>query len=91
MTEVVRRAVAVYKFVEDETAAGKRLQVVDDDRVKEMHWCSRQWGSGGVHLAGAPPTCPGTSLLRPIVHFVSYAAEHHQRCLGRSIFFLASA
>lgn len=34
VTEIVRRAVAVYKFVEDEVGQGKTLQLVDkNDRV----------------------------------------------------------
>jgi predicted transcriptional regulator len=31
VTDIVRRAVAIYKFVEDETGSGKSLQLVDDD------------------------------------------------------------
>jgi predicted transcriptional regulator len=33
VTEVVRRAISVYKFIEDETANGKTLQLVSDDKV----------------------------------------------------------
>jgi L-serine deaminase len=36
-TEAIRRAIAVYKFVEDETAKGHRIQVVGDgDKVREL-------------------------------------------------------
>lgn len=35
ITDIVRRAVAVYKFVEDETATGKKLQLVDDENHVE--------------------------------------------------------
>jgi predicted transcriptional regulator len=31
VTEIVRRAISVYKFIEDETESGKRLQLVDAD------------------------------------------------------------
>jgi hypothetical protein len=30
ITEVVRKAIGIYKFVDDQTQAGKRLQLVDD-------------------------------------------------------------
>jgi predicted transcriptional regulator len=36
VTEVVRRAVSVLKFVEDEVAAGSKLQVARGDRVTEL-------------------------------------------------------
>lgn len=37
-TEAVRRAISVYKFVEDEIAGGKQVQSVDTDRgtVREL-------------------------------------------------------
>ncbi|WP_405717255.1 ribbon-helix-helix protein, CopG family [Streptomyces sp. NBC_01537] len=37
ITEAVRRAIAVYDFIERETAAGNRIQVVDPEgRVREL-------------------------------------------------------
>jgi hypothetical protein len=36
ITEVVRRAVAVYDFVERETAAGHRLQVDQGDTIQHV-------------------------------------------------------
>ena len=33
VTKIVRRAVSVYKFIEDETAKGKTLQLADADEV----------------------------------------------------------
>ena len=33
VTEIVRRAVSVYKFVEDETRKGKTLQLADANEV----------------------------------------------------------
>lgn len=32
VTEVIRRSVSVYKFIEDETGSGKVLQLTDTDR-----------------------------------------------------------
>lgn len=36
ITDIVRRAVAVYKFVEDETSEGKQLQLVDDKETTQV-------------------------------------------------------
>lgn len=33
VTEIVRRAISVYKFVEDETGRGRQLQLAADDKV----------------------------------------------------------
>ena len=33
VTDIVRRAVSVYKFVEDEVSEGKTVQLVDRDEV----------------------------------------------------------
>ena len=36
VTECVRRAVAVWKLVEDETAQGHRVQIDDGSRIREL-------------------------------------------------------
>lgn len=36
VTEIVRRAVSVYNFLDAEMAAGKRLQVVEGDAVTAL-------------------------------------------------------
>lgn len=35
-TEAVRRALALYKLLEDQTAAGKHVQIADGDRVRDL-------------------------------------------------------
>jgi hypothetical protein len=35
-TEIIRRAVAVYKLVEDEIAQGHTIQIKDGENVKEV-------------------------------------------------------
>lgn len=35
-TEAVRRAIAILKFVEDETALGHKVQVVDGAKTREV-------------------------------------------------------
>lgn len=35
-TETIRRAVAVYKLIEDETAAGRIIQIRDGNAVREV-------------------------------------------------------
>jgi hypothetical protein len=36
VTEIVRRAIGVYKFVSDEVVKGKTLQLVDDDEITTL-------------------------------------------------------
>jgi hypothetical protein len=35
-TEAVRRAISVWKFVEDQLAAGRRIAVLDGDAIREV-------------------------------------------------------
>lgn len=36
ITDIVRRAVSVYKFVEDMVASGKTVRVADDDSITDL-------------------------------------------------------
>jgi predicted transcriptional regulator len=36
VTDIIRRAVGVYKFVEDEVDAGRKIQAVDSDTVTTL-------------------------------------------------------
>lgn len=36
ITEVIRRAISVYKFIEDEVAQGKTIQTVDDTHITTL-------------------------------------------------------
>jgi len=38
VTEVIRRAVALYAFIEKEIADGNRIQIDDGQKIRELHF-----------------------------------------------------